>query len=193
MPVTAGKPGDMQILGGRGRHSAATDSDAVVSHYNIQPSFDIYADAPRTAIWAAWPGTSRRSSRTTAKDLPKGATVSLRGQVTTMNTAFSGLFFGLLGAVVLIYLLIVVNFQSWVDPFVIITALPAALGRHRLDAVRHRHASVGAGADRRDHVHGGGDRQLHPGGELRARTAGRQRRPRARRPWRRASPASARC
>jgi multidrug efflux pump subunit AcrB len=61
------------------------------------------------------------------KDRPKGATISLRGQVQTMNTAFSGLLFGLLAAVVLIYLLIVVNFQSWSDPFVIITALPAAL------------------------------------------------------------------
>jgi len=61
------------------------------------------------------------------KYLPRGATVVLRGQIQIMNTAFSGLFFGLLGAVVLIYLLIVVNFQSWTDPFVIITALPAAL------------------------------------------------------------------
>src|SRR4029077_18354019 len=63
----------------------------------------------------------------TAKDKPKGATVALVGQVRTMNNAFSGLLFGLLGAIVLIYLLIVVNFQSWSDPFVIITALPAAL------------------------------------------------------------------
>src|SRR6202000_2570213 len=63
----------------------------------------------------------------TAKDLPKGVTVNLRGQVVTMNTAFSGLSFGLLAAIILIYLLIVVNFQSWLDPFVIITALPAAL------------------------------------------------------------------
>ena len=65
--------------------------------------------------------------KATQKDVPKGATVTLRGQIETMNTAFSGLFLGLLGAVVLVYLLIVVNFQSWVDPFVIITALPAAL------------------------------------------------------------------
>src|SRR6185369_8352942 len=62
-----------------------------------------------------------------SKYLPRGATVTLRGQIQTMNTAFSGLFYGLLAAVVLIYLLIVVNFQSWTDPFVIITALPAAL------------------------------------------------------------------
>ncbi|WP_164125890.1 efflux RND transporter permease subunit, partial [Stenotrophomonas maltophilia] len=58
---------------------------------------------------------------------PRGAQVYLLGQVKSMNSAFSGLLFGLLGAVVLIYLLIVVNFQSWSDPFVIISALPAAL------------------------------------------------------------------
>jgi multidrug efflux pump subunit AcrB len=61
------------------------------------------------------------------KYLPRGATVTLRGQIETMNTSFSGLIWGLLAAVVLIYLLIVVNFQSWTDPFIIITALPAAL------------------------------------------------------------------
>ena len=62
-----------------------------------------------------------------AKDLPKGVRVVMLGQVNTMNQAFSGLLFGLLGAIVLVYLLIVVNFQSWTDPFVIITALPAAI------------------------------------------------------------------
>ncbi len=62
-----------------------------------------------------------------AQSLPKGSTVALLGQVQTMNSAFSGMLFGLLGAVVLIYLLIVVNFQSWADPFVIVSALPAAL------------------------------------------------------------------
>ena len=62
-----------------------------------------------------------------ASDIPTGSKVQLQGQVQTMNSAFNGLLFGLLGAVVLIYLLIVVNFQSWSDPFVIITALPAAL------------------------------------------------------------------
>ena len=63
----------------------------------------------------------------TAKSAPKSAQVVMLGQVQTMNNSFSGLIFGLLAAVVLIYLLIVVNFQSWADPFVIITALPAAL------------------------------------------------------------------
>src|SRR6201987_6150117 len=63
----------------------------------------------------------------TASQAPRGTSVVLLGQVQTMDAAFSGLMFGLLAAVVLIYLLIVVNFQSWADPFVIVTALPAAL------------------------------------------------------------------
>jgi len=125
IPITAGKPGDMQVLGGLGVIQRE-DSDAVVSHYAIQPSFDIYA-TPQDRDLGAVAADIQTLIKQTAKDLPKGATVTLRGQVTTMNIAFSGLGFGLLGAIVLIYLVIVVNFQSWVDPFVIITALPAAL------------------------------------------------------------------
>ena len=125
IPVTAGRPGDMQILGGLGTITRE-DSDAIVSHYAIQPSFDIYATPQDRDLGAVAADIQKLISKT-AGDVPKGATVTLRGQVTTMNTAFSGLLFGLLGAVVLIYLIIVVNFQSWVDPFVIITALPAAL------------------------------------------------------------------
>ena len=125
LPITAGKPGDMQILGGLGTITRE-GSDAVVSHYAVQPSFDLYASTQGRDLGGVASDIQKLISQT-AHDLPKGATVTLRGQVTTMNTAFSGLFFGLLGAVVLIYLVIVVNFQSWVDPFVIITALPAAL------------------------------------------------------------------
>jgi multidrug efflux pump subunit AcrB len=125
IPLTAGKPGDMQVLGAVA-DIRRSDSDAVVSHYNIQPSFDVYASTQDRDLGGVAKDI-QKVLKDTAKDLPKGATVSLLGQVTTMNTAFSGLFLGLLGAVVLIYLLIVVNFQSWVDPFVIITALPAAL------------------------------------------------------------------
>ena len=69
----------------------------------------------------------RRVIAETAGQVPRGSSVALLGQVKTMDSAFSGLLFGLLGAIVLIYFLIVINFQSWSDPFVIITALPAAL------------------------------------------------------------------
>ncbi len=99
---------------------------AIVSHYAIEPAYDLYAATQGRDLGAV--ATDINSLiKATAKDLPKGATVTLRGQVTTMNSAFAGLLFGLVGAMVLIYLIVVMNFQSWLDPFVIITALPAAL------------------------------------------------------------------
>ena len=110
-----------------------------------------------------------------------------------MDSAFSGLLFGLLGAIVLIYLLIVVNFQSWLDPFVIMTALPAALAGIVWMLFADQHHAVGAGADRRDHVHGRGDRQQHPGGQLRARAPRARSATRSRPRSRPASRASARC
>ena len=103
-----------------------TTSNAVVSQYDIQSMIQIYA-TPQGRDLGALAADIRKLLTDSAKELPKGSTVSLVGQVQTMESAFSGLLFGLLGAVVLIYLLIVVNFQSWSDPFVIITALPAAL------------------------------------------------------------------
>ena len=94
--------------------------------------------------------------------LPKGATVNARGQMQTRENSFTGLYEGLAFAIVLVYMLIVVNFQSWTDPFIIITALPAALAGIVLDAVPHRHHAFGAGADRGHHVHGRGDREQYP-------------------------------
>ncbi|HEX4182621.1 MAG TPA: efflux RND transporter permease subunit, partial [Caulobacteraceae bacterium] len=125
LPITAGKPGDMQILGGLGSISRQ-ESDAVVTHYAIEPSYDIYATTQDRDLGAV-ARDIQKLIKQTAGQRPKGAAVTLRGQITTMNEAFGGLSFGLIGAIVLIYLLIVVNFQSWLDPFVIITALPAAL------------------------------------------------------------------
>ncbi|KXU33718.1 RND transporter [Sphingobium sp. 22B] len=98
----------------------------VVSHYDIAPVLDIFATTQGRDLGAVARDV-QRAIRSLEKELPKGTTVTIRGQYATMNTAFSGLGWGLAGAIVLIYLLIVVNFQSWVDPFVIITALPAAL------------------------------------------------------------------
>ncbi len=99
---------------------------AVYSQYNIQPMIQIYATAQDRDLGAVAADVQKILNET-AKQAPKSATVAMLGQVQTMNDSFSGLFYGLLAAVVLIYLLIVVNFQSWTDPFVIITALPAAL------------------------------------------------------------------
>ncbi len=121
----AGRTGGQQILGGVAALNRS-DADAVVSHYAIQPAFDIYATTQDRDLGAVAADVNR-VLKATANELPKGAAVTLRGQAVTMNQAFGGLSFGLIGAIVLIYLLIVVNFQSWSDPFVIITALPAAL------------------------------------------------------------------
>ena len=98
----------------------------MVSHYNVLPTIDLYATTQDRDLGAVAADVQKIMDRH-ANELPRGDTMVMRGQIVTMNTAFSGLVFGLIGAIVLIYLLIVVNFQSWLDPFVIITALPAAL------------------------------------------------------------------
>ena len=125
IPVTGSRAGSYQILGGLGSIKRGP-SAAVISHYAIQPVFDVYATTQGRDLGAV-AADINAIIKHEAAGVPKGATVTLRGQVETMNTAFSGLEFGLLGAIVLIYLLIVVNFQSWIDPLIIVSALPAAL------------------------------------------------------------------
>jgi CzcA family heavy metal efflux pump len=125
IPVTGGGATQPQIIGGIANFTR-DNTDAVVNHYNIVPVLDIYA-TPSGRDLGAVAGDINKVLRDLKKEAPKGTTVTLRGQYQTMNIAFSGLFFGLIGAIVLIYLLIVVNFQSWLDPFVIITALPGAI------------------------------------------------------------------
>jgi CzcA family heavy metal efflux pump len=125
IPVTAANGGSGQVLGGIGRIQR-TSGAAVVSHYNIAPVIDIYA-TPSGRDLGAVAGDIKRVLADMEDQVPKGSSVALRGQYATMQSAFTGLGFGLVGAVLLIYLLIVVNFQSWLDPFVIITALPGAI------------------------------------------------------------------
>jgi len=126
LPMTGanGTPSPV-ILGGIASIKRTT-SNAVVSQYDIQSLVQIYA-TPQGRDLGSVAADIRKTISENASALPKGSSVALVGQVQTMESSFSGLLFGLLGAVVLIYLLIVVNFQSWSDPFVIITALPAAL------------------------------------------------------------------
>ena len=124
MPVTS-ETGNTQILGGVASVSRSM-TDAAISHRDIMPVVDIFA-TPQNRDLGAVATDLRKIVADAAGTAPKATTVTLRGQVATMDTAFSGLGFGLLGAIVLIYFLIVVNFQSWTDPFIIITALPAAL------------------------------------------------------------------
>jgi len=124
LPITAaGAPS--QTLGAIANVSRVARS-ASISQYNIQSMIQIYGTTQGRDLGAVAADVQKIVDES-AQNVPKGAQVVLLGQVRTMNSAFGGLLFGLLGAIVLIYLLIVVNFQSWGDPFVIVTALPAAL------------------------------------------------------------------
>lgn len=125
LPITSANASSSSILGGIASISR-TATNAVVSQYDIQPMVQIYAALQGRDLGAV-SADIQQVLNETKQNVPKGSSVVLVGQVQTMNSAFSGLLFGLLGAIVLIYLLIVVNFQSWSDPFVIISALPAAL------------------------------------------------------------------
>jgi multidrug efflux pump subunit AcrB len=100
--------------------------NVVFSQYDISPMVEIYATTQGRDLGAVSADISDIVARNNANK-PKGSIIALVGQTATMNSAYSQLLFGLLGAIVLIYFLIVINFQSWSDPFVIITALPAAL------------------------------------------------------------------
>jgi multidrug efflux pump subunit AcrB len=99
---------------------------AVASHYNVQPVIDIFGAVQGRDLG----GVAREMQPildAAAKDLPRGSQIVVRGTVETMTSSFTGLLAGLALAIILVYLLIVVNFQSWLDPFIIISALPAAL------------------------------------------------------------------
>ena len=132
-PVTTGAapsnaPGvvqPIQILGNLANLERGAEP-ATVSHYNIAPVLDIYGNVVNSDLRSV----ANKIAQIVAqhrKELPRGSQVVLRGQVETMNSSFIGLISGLAFSILLVYLLIVVNFQSWLDPFMIIAALPAAL------------------------------------------------------------------
>jgi multidrug efflux pump subunit AcrB len=125
LPITAPGARQPQVLGAVAGVRRTT-SDAEVSQYNINPMVEIYATTQGRDLGAVAKDIGRVIAANAAA-APKATSVALVGQVTTMNTAYAGLLFGLVGAIVFVYLLIVVNFQSWSDPFIIICALPGAL------------------------------------------------------------------
>ena len=123
--VTGSGNNSAQLLGGLAQFNR-TNANASISQYDIQTMVQINA-TPQDRDLGSITADIRKVIEESSVDLPKGTKVVLLGQVKTMEKAFTGLLYGLLGAIVLIYFLIVVNFQSWRDPLVIISALPAAL------------------------------------------------------------------
>ena len=114
-----------QILGSLGSLSRASQ-DAVVSHYNVQPVIDIFGSVQGRDLGGVAHDITRIVDGA-KKELAPGSSIVIRGQVATMQSSFTGLMRGIVFAVVLVYLLMVVNFQSWIDPLIIITGLPGAM------------------------------------------------------------------
>ena len=147
---------------------------AVATHYDIKPVVDILVSVQGRDLG----GVAKQINQivdAARPHLPRGSQLVIRGQVQTMESSFKGLLYGLIFAVVLVYLLIVVNFQSWTDPFIIITGLPGALaGISWMLFITGTTLSVPA-LDGRDHVHRSGNFQFDPRGDIRSRAAGRAR------------------
>jgi multidrug efflux pump subunit AcrB len=116
---------DVQLLGNLAKLSVE-GTPGVVTHGNIMPLFDIYVSAEGRDLGGVLADV-QKIAKSMEHEMPRGASLEIHGQASLMNDAYAELIFGLLAAIVLIYLLIVVNFQSWLDPFIIITALPGAL------------------------------------------------------------------
>jgi multidrug efflux pump subunit AcrB len=125
IPVTGASGAPPQILGSLASINRGVGL-GLVSHYDIQPVIDIYGSVQGRDLG----GVARDLNKVlenSKKDLPRGARLVVRGQILTMRSSYVGLVGGLVFSILLVYLLIVVNFQSWLDPFIIISALPAAL------------------------------------------------------------------
>jgi multidrug efflux pump subunit AcrB len=125
VPISGGQMPQPQILGNLANIHRG-QAPAVVSHYDVQRVIDIFAASQGRDLGGVAADVRKVTDQFQAK-LPRGSYMVERGQVETMHSSFTGLGYGILFAVVLVYLLMVVNFQSWLDPFIIITALPGAL------------------------------------------------------------------
>ena len=127
IPINASQPGegDVQLLANLAT-VRRTMASPVISHYNIKPVIDVYGGVSGRDLGGVLRDLKPLIAQA-QQELSAGNTISLRGQAETMHSSFAGLGIGLVMAIVLIYLLLVVNFQSWLDPFIIITALPGAL------------------------------------------------------------------
>ena len=125
IPITASGATRPEILADVATLSRSSEVP-VVTHYNIRRTLDVYANVQDRDLGSVAHDVQRIIDQNSGS-LTRGNFVHMRGQVETMNSSYIGLLFGLVFSIVLVYLLIVVNFQSWLDPFIIITALPAAI------------------------------------------------------------------
>ncbi|MGO8670829.1 MAG: efflux RND transporter permease subunit [Capsulimonadaceae bacterium] len=121
-PITAPGNSNPELLSNIATVSHTT-TPLVINHYNIQPVYDIYVNTQMRDLGGV-SGDIQRVVDAATKNLPRGSTITVRGQVQSMNTSFTGLSIGIVGALVLVYLLLVINFQSWIDPLVVVSGAP---------------------------------------------------------------------
>ena len=146
----------------------------VISHYNVQPVLDVLAGVQDARPLVGRERGRARRRRGRARRCRAAPSSPIRGQAEAdAHAASRRMAYGMLLAVVLVYLLMAVNFQSWLDPLIILMALPGAIAGVLLDAVADADQHLRAGADGRDHVHRRGDQQLEPAGHVRQRSAAR--------------------
>jgi len=122
-PITGGGGGSTQLLDNLVSGTSRSYTSTLVNHYNTQPVFDVMANVDQRDLGGVAGDIQKIVDET---KIPRAVTIAVRGQVETMNTSFRRLGLGVLFAILLVYLLMVVNFQSWLDPFIILTALPGA-------------------------------------------------------------------
>ena len=143
---------------------------SVINHYNVQPVFDVYANVAGTDLGAVSDAVDHVVAGV-RPTLPRGTTLAVRGQVQSMRTAFTGLGLGLAFAIVLVYLLMVVNFQSWIDPLDHRDGATSRAGWHRVGAVRDADHVQRTVAHGRHHGDGRGDGQQCAHGDICQRPA----------------------
>ncbi len=124
-PISTPHDGATQLFGNLSTESRDV-APAVVNHYNVAPVYDVFAGTDRRDLGGVASDVDKIIVNA-RKNLPRGTTIVMRGQVESMRTSFTGLGLGILFAVLLVYIILVVNFQSWLDPLIIIMALPGAL------------------------------------------------------------------
>jgi multidrug efflux pump subunit AcrB len=124
-PLSATTPGQQQLLSNVAAISRIS-TPTNITHYNVSPTYDVQTNVDGTDLGSVSSAVSKIVKAIQPR-LPRGTTIKVIGQVQSMNASFNGLELGLLFAVLLVYLLMVVNFQSWLDPFIILTALPGAI------------------------------------------------------------------
>ncbi len=124
-PISTPREGPTQLFGNLSTESRGV-APAVVNHYNVAPVYDVFAGTDRRDLGGVASEVDKIIVNA-RKSLPRGTTIVMRGQVESMRTSFTGLALGILFAILLVYIILVVNFQSWLDPLIIIMALPGAL------------------------------------------------------------------